>query len=64
VGDVDGLAEKHEVSPCTKLLQYDFVLVTEDEVDKLKHRLALEALKKQRATGIIVLNGMLVPDVD
>lgn len=31
IGDVAGLAEKHGVSPDTKLLEHHFVLITEEE---------------------------------
>lgn len=62
VSDVEGLAEKHGVSPSTKLLQYDFVLVGEDEVRKLRDEKAREAIEKQGATGIRVVNGTLIPE--
>lgn len=64
VSDVEGLAEKYKVDPSTRLLQYDFVLVTEKEASDLRDKNALEAIKKQGATGITVINGLLVPDVD
>lgn len=36
VSDVDGLAEKYDVKPSTRLLTYDFVLVSEEEVKLLR----------------------------
>ncbi|KAL2881474.1 hypothetical protein SGCOL_003040 [Colletotrichum sp. CLE4] len=36
VSDVDGLAEKYGVEPSTRLLTYDFVLVSEEEVKALR----------------------------
>ncbi|KAH7024077.1 Intradiol ring-cleavage dioxygenase [Ilyonectria destructans] len=62
VSDIEGLAEKHGVPPRTKLLQYDFVLVGEDEVRKLRDEKAREAIEKQGATGIRVVNGTLIPE--
>jgi hypothetical protein len=64
VGDVEGLAEKHGVSPDTKLMTYDFVLVSDKEASDLRHKLAVEALEKSGISGVTVVNGMLVPDVD
>ncbi|KAJ4299491.1 hypothetical protein N0V90_004736 [Kalmusia sp. IMI 367209] len=64
VSDYNGLAEKHAVRPEAKLMQYDFVLVSKQEADELRHKLALEALEKQGIEGVTVIDGMLVPDVD
>ncbi|KAJ4249065.1 hypothetical protein NW762_012397 [Fusarium torreyae] len=64
VSDVEGLVEKYNVDPSTKLLKYDFVLVTEQEVSDLREKNALEAMKKQGAAGMTIINGLLVPDVD
>lgn len=64
VSDYEGLAEKYDVTPETKLMRYDFVLVSDKEAGDLRHKLALEALEKQGIEGITVINGMLVPDVD
>lgn len=64
VSDIPGLAEEYKVSPSSKLLQYDFVLVTEDEVNELRHRLAVEAIEKQGIEGLSVVNGLPVPNVD
>ncbi|KAH6616417.1 Intradiol ring-cleavage dioxygenase [Boeremia exigua] len=64
VADIEGLAEKYGVSPSTKLLKYDFVLVSDDEVKTLRHRLAEQALQELDLPGIVVINGMLVPECD
>lgn len=64
VSDVPGMAEKYKVSPSTKLLAYDFVLVTDQETADLRNQKALEALQKSGATGLQVIDGLLVPDVD
>lgn len=62
VSDVEGLAEKHGVAPSAKLMQYDFVLVSEEEVSKLRDEKAREAIEKQGAKGMRVVNGTLVPE--
>lgn len=61
VSDVDGLSEKYGVSPSMRLLQYDFVLVGEEEVGKLRDEKAKEAIQKQGAKGICVVNGIVIP---
>lgn len=61
VSDVEGLAEKHGVAPSSKLMQYEFVLVGEDEVRELRNEKAREAIEKQGAKGMRVVNGTLVP---
>lgn len=61
VSNVQGLAEKHGVSPTTRLLQYDFVLVEEEEVKRLRDENARLAIEKQGATNMEVVNGMIVP---
>lgn len=64
VSEVKGLAEKYEVDPSTKLLQYDFVLVTDEETENLRNKKALEAMKKQGAENMRIVNGVLIPNVD
>ncbi|EEU35456.1 uncharacterized protein NECHADRAFT_51181 [Fusarium vanettenii 77-13-4] len=64
VSDVEGLVEKHGVDPSTKLMKYDFVLVTDKEASDLRDQKAMEAMEKQGATGMVIINGVLVPDVD
>lgn len=60
VGDTDGLAEKYNVSPDTKLLRYDFVLITEDEARQAREQAAQEVADRQ-AGKLKVVNGLLVP---
>lgn len=64
VSDVEGYAEKYGVPPSTRLMQYDFVLVTEDESNRIRNEKALEAIQKQGVTGMKVIDGLPVPDVD
>lgn len=64
VSDIQGYAEKYGVSPSTRLMQYDFVLVTEDESNRIRNEKALEAIQKQGVTGMKVIDGLPVPDVD
>jgi hypothetical protein len=45
-------------------MQYDFVLVTEDESNRIRNEKALEAIQKQGVTGMRVIDGLPVPDVD
>lgn len=46
VSDVEGMAEEYGVPPSTKLMKYDFVLVTEEEVENLKVKKEKEARTK------------------
>ncbi|KAH7138756.1 Intradiol ring-cleavage dioxygenase [Dendryphion nanum] len=62
VSDVQGLAAKYGVNPSTKLLQYDFVLVSDKEVSDLRDQKAMEAIEKQGATGLRIVNGVPVLD--
>lgn len=64
VSEVEGLAEKHGVSPSTKLLQYDFVLVSEEEANRLRHEKAQKALERQGVTGFEIIDGLPVPALD
>ena len=61
VGDVEGLAEQHAVSPETKLLKYDFVLITEDEANKAREADAWK-VAKENPGNLKVVDGLLVPD--
>ncbi|KAJ6085344.1 Intradiol ring-cleavage dioxygenase [Penicillium canescens] len=45
VGDVPGLAERHSISSDTRLLQYDFVLITEEETRALRNKAQAEAAR-------------------
>jgi hypothetical protein len=56
--------EKYGVKEGTKLLTYDFVLVTDAETNKLREEKALEAMRKMGRENMTVINGLLVPDVD
>lgn len=64
VSDVEGLAEKYNVDPSTKLLKYDFVLVTDQEATDLRDQKAMEAMEKQGLTKMRIINGVLIPDPD
>ncbi|KAJ8106052.1 hypothetical protein OPT61_g9795 [Boeremia exigua] len=58
-------AEQYNVKPGTKLLKYDFVLVTDDETKQLRHEEAAKAMKSLgREQGMTIINGVPVPDVD
>jgi hypothetical protein len=59
VGDVDGLAEKHSVSPDTKLLRYDFVLLTEDESARERGKVA-QVLADGQKGKLKVVNSLLL----
>ncbi|VUC26023.1 unnamed protein product [Clonostachys rosea] len=61
VGDVDGLAEKYGVSPETKLLRYDFVLITEQESQRAREEDAWKEARRQNR-NLKVVNGMLIPE--
>jgi hypothetical protein len=60
VGDTDGLAEKYGVSPDTKLLRYDFVLITEEEAIQAREKAAQEVADGQGGK-LKVVDGLLVP---
>lgn len=56
-------ATKYSVREGSKLISYDFVLVTEEESRKLREKNAMEAMEKLgRSTKLY--NGLPVPDVD
>ncbi|CAA9966300.1 Chlorocatechol 1-2-dioxygenase [Pyrenophora teres f. maculata] len=57
-------AEKYEVAEGTKLLKYDFVLVTDEETKQLRHDEAVKAMKSLGREGMIIVNGLPIPDVD
>lgn len=61
VSDVDGLAEKCNAYPSTRLMNYGFVLLTGKESKVLGYQKALEALQKQDPTKLEVVNGLLMP---
>lgn len=57
-------AAKYGVSEGTKLLTYDFVLVTDEETRKLRDEKALEAMRRLGRERMAIRDGLLVPDVD
>ena len=57
-------AKEYDVKEGSKLLTYDFVLVTDEETKKLRDEEALKAMKKLGREGMMIINGQLVPDVD
>jgi hypothetical protein len=57
-------AQQYGVAEGTQLLKYDFVLVTDEETKKLRHDEAVKAMKGLGREGMIIVNGLPVPDVD
>lgn len=57
-------AQQYGVTEGTQLLKYDFVLVTDEETKKLRHDEAVKAMKGLGREGMIIVNGLPVPDVD
>jgi protocatechuate 3,4-dioxygenase beta subunit len=57
-------AKKYDIKEGSKLLTYDFVLVTDEETKKLRDEEALKAMRKLGREGMTIINGLLVPDVD
>lgn len=57
------MAKQYDVKVGTKLITYDFVLITEDESRQLREKNAIDALA---ALGrkCKILDGLPVPDVD
>ena len=60
VSDIEGLAEKYDLPPSTKLLKHDFVLITEEESDQLRAENAWVEARKQG--GLTVRDSLLVPE--
>jgi len=58
------LAKQYDVKEGGKLLKYDFVLTTDEETKQLRHDEAVKAMKALGRDGMIVVNGLPVPDVD
>ena len=56
-------ASKYDVKEGSKLITYDFVLVTEEESTKLRQSKAMEAMK-HLGLRMKLYNGLPVPDVD
>jgi hypothetical protein len=57
-------AKEYDVKEGTKLLRYDFVLVTDDETKSLRHDEAVKAMKGLGREGMMIVNGLPVPEVD
>jgi hypothetical protein len=57
-------AKKHNVNEGTKVLRYDFVLVTDEETKQLRHDEAVKAMKGLGREGMMIVNGLPVPEVD
>jgi hypothetical protein len=57
-------AKKYDVKEDTKLLKYDFVLVTDKETKQLRHDEAVKAMKGLGRENMMIVNGLPVPDVD
>lgn len=64
LGTVDGeMAKKYDVKEGTKLISYDFVLVSEEDSRKLREKNAMEAMEKL-GRHMKLYKGLPVPDVD
>ncbi|KAF2872204.1 Intradiol ring-cleavage dioxygenase [Massariosphaeria phaeospora] len=57
-------ARKYDVAPDTKLLTYDFVLVTDEETGELRDAEARKAMKALGRERMKIIQGLPVPDVD
>ena len=57
-------AKQYGVAEGTKLLTYDFVLVTDEETKQLRHDEAVKAMKSLGREGMMIVNGLPVPEVD
>lgn len=55
---------KYDVKEGTKLLTYDFVLVTDEEVKKLRDEEAKKAMVALGIEKMRIIEGLPVPDVD
>jgi protocatechuate 3,4-dioxygenase beta subunit len=58
------IAKEYNVKEGTQVLKYDFVLVTDEETKQLRHDEAVKAMKGLGREGMIIVNGLPVPDVD
>jgi hypothetical protein len=59
-----GQAKKYGVKEGTKLLAYDFVLVTDEETKELRDEEAKKAMRALRRENMLIIEGLPVPDVD
>jgi hypothetical protein len=57
-------AKKYDIKEGSKLLTYDFVLVTDEETKDLRNQKAREAMQKLGRDNMKILDGLPVPDVD
>lgn len=57
-------AQQYGVQAGCKLLKYDFVLVTDEETKQLRHEEAVKAMKSLGREGMMIVNGLPVPEVD
>ncbi|KAF2735031.1 aromatic compound dioxygenase [Polyplosphaeria fusca] len=57
-------AKKYDIPEGSKLLTYDFVLVTDEETKELRNQKAAEAMKSLGRDNMKILDGLPVPDVD
>jgi len=57
-------AKEYDVKEGSKLLKYDFVLVTDEETKQLRHDEAVKAMKILGREGMMIVNGLVVPEVD
>lgn len=57
-------AEKYGVEGGTKLLTYEFVLVSDEETRRLRDEEARKAMDKLGRTEMRIIDGLPVPDVD
>ena len=57
-------AKQYGVQAGCKLLKYDFILVTDEETRQLRHEEAVKAMKALGREGMMVVNGLPVPEVD
>lgn len=59
-----GQAGEYGVKEGGKVLRYDFVLTTEEETRQLRHDEAVKAMKGLGREGMMVVDGVPVPEVD
>ena len=58
-----GMAKKYGVELGSKLMTYDFVLVSDQEAEELRTKKAMEAMKAQ-GRRMKMYKGLPVPDLD
>ncbi|KAF2133522.1 aromatic compound dioxygenase [Dothidotthia symphoricarpi CBS 119687] len=58
------LAAQYNVEAGSKLLRYDFVLVTDEETQQLRHDEAVKAMRALGREHMKIIKGLPVPDVD